>query len=67
MKKIKSFGCINWQSHWNSKTWNKKQEGGFLRTLLATSLVQLVISSVVKGIRGREVRGAARRQMDKKI
>ena len=60
MKKIKSFGCINWQSHWNSKTWNKKQEGGFLRTLLATSLVQPVICSVVKAIRGRGVGGAAR-------
>ena len=45
----------------------KKQEGGFLRTLLAplaASLVQPVISSVVKGITGRGVRRAGRRYMN---
>ena len=39
----------------------RKKEGGILVTLLtslATSLVQLMISSVVKGISGREVRRA---------
>ena len=46
----------------------KKQEGRFLRDLLAplaTSNVQPVISSVVKGIRGREVRKAEKGYMDK--
>ena len=41
----------------------KKQEGGFLRALLrplAASLVQPIISSVVKGISGRGVRRAGR-------
>ena len=47
----------------------KKQEGGFLGALLApfASLVQLVTSSVVKGISGREVRRAGRGYMDKKF
>ena len=46
----------------------KKQEGGFLGALLvplAASLVQPVISSVVKGISGREVRRAGRGYMNK--
>ena len=46
----------------------KKQEDGFLRALLApssASLVQPVISSVVKGIIGRGVRRAGKRFMDK--
>ena len=46
----------------------KKQEGGCLGALLAllaTSLVQPVISSVVKGISGRGVRRAGRGYMDK--
>ena len=46
----------------------KKQDGGFLRALLgplAVSIVQPVISSVVKGISGREVRRAGRGDMDK--
>ena len=46
----------------------KKQEGGFLGALLAllaASLVQPVVSSVVKGIRGRGVRSAGREYMDK--
>ena len=41
----------------------KKQEGGFFGALLAplaASLVHTVISSVVKGISGREVRRAGR-------
>ena len=41
----------------------KKQEDGFLRALLrplASSLVQPIISSVVKGISGRGVRRAGR-------
>ena len=46
----------------------KKQERGFLGALLtpsAASLVQPVISSVVKGISGRGVRRAGRGYMDK--
>ena len=46
----------------------KIQQGGFLVALLATlavSLVQLKISSVVKGISGRVVRRAGRGYMDK--
>ena len=41
----------------------KKQEGGFLVSMLETvaaSLVQTVISSVVKGISGRGVRRVGR-------
>ena len=52
----------------NSKRWNQKQEGGFLGALLAplvASLVQPVISSVVKGISGRGVRTAGRGYMNK--
>ena len=44
----------------------KQQEGGFLGTLLeplAASLVQPVISSVVKGTSGRGVRRAGRGYM----
>ena len=47
-----------------------KNEDGFLGVLLtslATSLVQPVISSVVKGINGRGVKGAGTWYMDKKI
>ena len=45
----------------------KKQEGGLLGALLAplaASLVQPVISSVVKGINGRGVKRAGRGYMD---
>ena len=45
----------------------KKQEGGFLGALLApsaASLIQPVISSVVKGISGKAVRRAAKWYMD---
>ena len=45
----------------------KRQEGGFLEALLAAlvaSLVQPVISLVVKGISGRGVRRAERGYMD---
>ena len=48
----------------------KNQEGAFLGALLAplcTSLVQLAISSVVKGISGRGVRRARRGYMDKAL
>ena len=48
----------------------EKQEGGFLEGFLAplvASLVQLVISSVVKGVSGRGVRRAERRYMDKNL
>ena len=46
----------------------KKQEGGFVGALLvplAASLVQPVISSVVKGISGRGVRRAGKGYIDK--
>ena len=46
----------------------KKQGGGFLGALLAplaASILQPVISSVVKGISGRGVRRAGREYMDK--
>ena len=46
----------------------KKQDGEFLRALLAplaASLVQPVISSIVKGISGRGVGKARRGDMDK--
>ena len=46
----------------------KKQDGGFLGALLpplAASLVEPVISSVVKGISGRGVRRAGRWYIDK--
>ena len=48
----------------------KKQEGEFLGALLAVlaaSLVQPVISSLVNGISGTEVRRARRRYMNKNI
>ena len=48
----------------------RKKEGGILVALLtslATSLVQLMISSVVKGISRREVRRAGIGYMDKKF
>ena len=48
----------------------KKQEGRFLGVLLAplaASLVQPVISSVVKGITGRGVRTAGKGYIDKKF
>ena len=48
----------------------KKQEGRFLPALLTpltASLVQQVISSVVKGINGRGVRRARRGYMDTKF
>ena len=50
------------------KTEIKKREGGFLGALLApliASLVQLVISSVVKDISGRVVRAAGRGYINK--
>ena len=46
----------------------KKQESGFLGALLrplAASVVQPVIFSVVKDIRGRRIRGAGKEYMDK--
>ena len=49
------------------KHWIKKQEGRFLRALLeplVASLVQPVISLVIKGISGRGVRRAGRGYMD---
>ena len=61
---------INWWSNWNCNRWNKTQECGFLRALLAplaASLVQPVISSVVKGISGRGVRRAGRGFINKKF
>ena len=46
----------------------KKKEGGFLDAILAplaASLVQPMISSVIKGISGRGVRRARKGYMDK--
>ena len=67
-KIIRRFGCINWWSYWNSKTWNKKTRRpiswSFLAPL-AASLVQPVVSSVVKTISGRAVTIARRRYRDK--
>ena len=48
----------------------KKYEGGFLEALLAllaVSLIQSVISSIVKGISGRGVRKVGKRYMDKNV
>ena len=58
---------------WVTETVNheiKKEEGEFFGALLApsvTSLVQPVISSVVKGISGRGLRRTRRGYMDKKF
>ena len=52
---------INQWCYWTVKHEIEKQEAGFLDALLApldASVVQRVISSVVKGICGREVRRA---------
>ena len=52
------------------KNQTKKQEGGFLGALLAVlaaSLVQPAISSVVNGISGRDVRRARRGYVNKNI
>ena len=64
----RAFRCINWWSYWNNKTWNQKQEDGFLGAFLASlaaSVVQLVISSAVKGISGIGGRRAGRGYMNK--
>ena len=48
----------------------KKQEGGFLGALLASlvsSVLQPIISSVVKGINGRGAGRARKRYLDKKF
>ena len=55
------MGGINWWSYWNNKTWNKKNKKadfGALLAQLTASILQPVISSAVKGISGRRVRGA---------
>ena len=47
-----------------------KKEGGFLGDLLAilaATIVEPVVSSIVKGISGRRVRRAGRENMDKKF
>ena len=51
-------------------TWNKKQEGGFAGALLAplaASVVEPVISSVVKRISGIGARKARREYIDKNL
>ena len=56
--------------YWNSKTWNKKQECGFLPDLvapLASSSLQPVISSLVRVISERRARRAGRRYIDKNL
>ena len=66
-KIIKRFRWIYWWCYWNSKTWNKKEDG-FLGALLAplvASLVQPVISSVVKRISGTKIRKTGRGYMNK--
>ena len=61
---IRIIGCINWWSYSNSKRWNKKTRRwipwSFLAPL-ATSLVQLVVSSVLKSTSRRGVKRAGRR------
>ena len=61
---------INWWSYWISKTWNKKTRiwisWRFL-TLLAASIEQPMICSVVKGISERGVRRAGRGYNDKNV
>ena len=55
---------MKWNFGWNEIS----QEGAFLWAFLAhlaASLVQPVISSLVKGIRGKEVRRAGREYIDK--
>ena len=68
-KITRKFKYINWWYYWNSTQHEiKKQEGRFLPALLAplaASLVQPVISSVVKGISGRGIRRAGRGYMNK--
>ena len=67
-KIIRRFGGIKWWNHWKSKRRNKKQECGSLGALLAPlapSLVQSLISSVVKGISGRGVRRGERGYINK--
>ena len=63
MANLSVIGCNNWWSYWNSKTWNKEHKKALAP--LAISLVQQLISSVVKGISRRGVRRAGRGYMDK--
>ena len=54
----RKFRCIIWWNYWNSKAWSKKQERGFLASLLApiaASLIALVASPLVKAIFGKGV------------
>ena len=71
IKIIKSLGNFGTLIDGVTKTLKhnlKKQEGGFLGLLwgpLAASMVQPVISSVVKGTTGSEVKRAGRGYMNK--
>ena len=57
---------INWGSYWNVKTWNKKIIEFFWALLasVVASIVQPIISAVVKDVSGRGVRRAERGYMD---
>ena len=61
----KSIWSINWLYYWNSKTWNKKQECGFLGVmmeLIAASLIVPVTSSLINAIIGKGVLRAGKEQ-----
>ena len=69
-RKISGKGAVRAGERETVKHEIKKQEDGILGALLAplaTSLVQPVISSVLKGISGRGVRRTGRGYMDKKF
>ena len=65
---LKLFKCVIWWCYWNTERLSKITAGGFLAALvalLAASLVQPVISPVVKGISGRGVRRVGREYITK--
>ena len=56
---------INWWCQWNSKTSNKKKEGGLLPGMMAPmadSLIQPVASSLTNAITGKTVRRSGKEQ-----
>ena len=68
IKPLENLGVLTDGVTETAKKEIKKQDGEFLGALLAplaASLVQPIISSIVKGINGRGVRRAGRGYMDK--